>query len=232
MSNQKNRFWTFCLSLVPGAGEMYFGMYRCGVSLMLTFALLLVLPIALNIGELALLDVVLWFYSFLHTHNLRSMPPEAFMCLEDRYFWERLMPWGDAVTIKWDRKLRRGLAIVLILMGSYLVLQNLYFILSGLFPWVDGLLSALWSLPRLAVGVLIIALGLWLISGKKRELEQEQQQRQEAETTYTDIPVFAPYETDFSHPAAEKPAPQADGAAEEPAPQADDETEEEHHEDA
>lgn len=208
MSNQKNRFWTFCLSLVPGAGEMYFGLYRCGVSLMLAFALLLVLPMALNIGELAILDFVLWFYSFLHTHNLRSMPPEAFMCLEDRYFWERLMPWGE-VTIKWDRKLRRWLAIVLILLGAYLVIQNLYSIAAGLLPWY--IIDALWHLPRLAVGVLIIALGLWLISGKKREMEQEQQY--EAETTYTEIPVFAPQQTDFSHPEAEEPASQTGDAA-------------------
>lgn len=208
MSNQKNRFWTFCLSLVPGAGEMYFGLYRCGVSLMLAFALLLVLPMALNIGELAILDFVLWFYSFLHTHNLRSMPPEAFMCLEDRYFWERLMPWGE-VTIKWDRKLRRWLAIVLILLGVYLVIQNLYSIAAGLLPWY--IIDALWHLPRLAVGVLIIALGLWLISGKKREMEQEQQF--EAETTYTEIPVFAPHQTDFSHPEAEEPASQTGDAA-------------------
>lgn len=208
MSNQKNRFWTFCLSLVPGAGEMYFGLYRCGISLMLAFVLVLVLPMSLNIGELSLLAVVLWFYSFLHTHNLRSMHPEAFQCLEDRYFWERLMPWGE-VTIKWDRKLRRGLAIVLILLGAYLVVQNLYSIVAGLLPWY--IVDALWHLPRLAVGVLIIALGLWLISGKKREMEREQQF--EAETTYTEMPVFAPNETDFSHPGAEEPAPQPDGAA-------------------
>lgn len=208
MSNQKNRFWTFCLSLVPGAGEMYFGLYRCGVSLMLAFALLLVLPIALNIGELALLDFVLWFYSFLHTHNLRSMPPEAFQCLEDRYFWERLMPWGE-VTVKWDRKLRRGLAIVLIVLGAYLVFQNLYSIVAGLLPWYIN--DVLWHLPRLAAGLLIIALGLWLISGKKREMEQEQQY--EAETTYTEIPVFAPHQTDFSHPEAEEPASQTGDAA-------------------
>ena len=37
MNNQKNRFWTFVLSLVPGGREMYFGLYRQGVSLMLCF---------------------------------------------------------------------------------------------------------------------------------------------------------------------------------------------------
>ena len=88
MNNQKNRFWTFCFSLVPGAGEMYFGLYRQGISLMLAFFVLLMVPMMLGVGLLSLLAVILWFYSFLHVHNLRAMTPEAFGQLEDKYIWE------------------------------------------------------------------------------------------------------------------------------------------------
>ena len=58
MNNQKNRFWTFVLSLVPGAGEMYFGLYRQGVSLMLCFWALFILPMLLQISALSLLALV------------------------------------------------------------------------------------------------------------------------------------------------------------------------------
>ena len=34
MTNQKNRFFTLVFSCCPGAGEMYMGLYRQGVSLM------------------------------------------------------------------------------------------------------------------------------------------------------------------------------------------------------
>ena len=34
MTNKKNRFFTLVFSCCPGAGEMYLGLYRQGVSLM------------------------------------------------------------------------------------------------------------------------------------------------------------------------------------------------------
>ena len=34
MTNKKNRFFTLVFSCCPGAGEMYMGLYRQGVSLM------------------------------------------------------------------------------------------------------------------------------------------------------------------------------------------------------
>ena len=34
MTNQKNRFFTLVFSCCPGAGEMYMGLYRQGVSQM------------------------------------------------------------------------------------------------------------------------------------------------------------------------------------------------------
>lgn len=55
MNNQKNRFWTFCFSLVPGAGEMYLGLYRQGISLMLCFFALLLVPIAVNLSVFSVL---------------------------------------------------------------------------------------------------------------------------------------------------------------------------------
>ena len=34
MTRKKNGFWTFVCSLVPGAGEMYMGFFKQGLSLM------------------------------------------------------------------------------------------------------------------------------------------------------------------------------------------------------
>ena len=39
MRHKKNRFWTFLFSLFPGAGEMYMGFMKQGVSLMTLFLL-------------------------------------------------------------------------------------------------------------------------------------------------------------------------------------------------
>lgn len=167
MNNQKNRFWTFVLSLVPGAGEMYFGLYRQGVSLMLCFWALFILPMLLQISALSLLALVLWFYSFLHTHNLRSMPLEEFCQLEDCYIWENL-----SMNFRWNQKYQRIAAVVLIVLGCFLLWENLF---SWLGWYLSGPLSNLvYWLPRIALGVLVLLLGVWLITGKKREMNQEE----------------------------------------------------------
>lgn len=196
MNNQKNRFWTFCLSLVPGAGEMYFGLYKEGVSLMLAFFLLFLLPMIFELAPFALLAVILWFYSFLHTHNLRSMPLEEFCQLEDRFFWE-----GVDLGFSWDNRYRGIAAVALIVIGAYLLWDNLFGWLTRYLPGV--FYNFVWRLPRLVVGVLIILLGVWLISGKRKKLEQEEQTQGETVTNYTDIPVYRP---EFAAQAPEAPA--------------------------
>ena len=56
-----------------------------------------------------------WFYSFLHTHNLRSMPLEEFCQLEDCYIWENL-----SMNFRWNQKYQRIAAVVLIVLGCFL----------------------------------------------------------------------------------------------------------------
>lgn len=37
MTRKKRGFWTFCFSLIPGAGEMYLGFMKRGLSMMCLF---------------------------------------------------------------------------------------------------------------------------------------------------------------------------------------------------
>lgn len=183
MNNQKNRFWTFVLSLVPGAGEMYFGLYRQGVSLMLAFFIVMLVPLMLQVSALSLLCIILWFYSFLHTHNLRSMPLEEFCQLEDRFIWEDLPH-----TFQWNSRNKGVLAVALIVIGAFLLWENL-------FAWLGWYLSGFlgnffYRLPRAVIGLLVLLLGIWLITGKKRELDREQQQSSAPNSAPTYPPVY------------------------------------------
>lgn len=187
MNNQKNRFWTFCFSLVPGAGEMYFGLYRMGISLMLCFLALLFVPIALNLSVFSVLAIVLWFYSFLHVHNLRNLPLEEFCQIEDKCIWEDLN-----LNFKWNSAYKTVVALVLIVVGIFLLWDNFSDLLWMVLPGgiiSDFIYSLTYRLPRIVIAAVIIFLGVKLIGGKKKELEQEE----EAETPvteYTDIPVI------------------------------------------
>ena len=66
----KNGFLTFCCAFIPGAGQMYQGYMKRGLSLILTACLIGMVGSLLN--PVLLLLVVLWMYSFFDTFNLRA----------------------------------------------------------------------------------------------------------------------------------------------------------------
>ena len=66
----KNGFLTFCCAFIPGAGQMYQGYMKRGLSLILTACLIGMVSSLLN--PVMLLLVVVWMYSFFDTFNLRA----------------------------------------------------------------------------------------------------------------------------------------------------------------
>ena len=87
MTRKKRGFWTFCFSLIPGAGEMYLGFMKRGVSMMCLFLGWFAFCgfTGFNIGMCLL--PVMWFYSFFQVHNLVSLPDEEFYQQEDDYLF-------------------------------------------------------------------------------------------------------------------------------------------------
>ena len=87
MTRKKNRLFTFCCSLLPGAGEMYLGFFKHGISVMSLFFLLLTCSGAL-FPPIMFLSPVLWFYSFLHFNQLVTNPDDEFYNVEDDYLFQ------------------------------------------------------------------------------------------------------------------------------------------------
>ncbi len=174
MIRKKNGFFTFIFSLLPGAGEMYMGFMKQGVSLMGSFFLLLFLASWLNIGPLLLALPVFWFYGFFHVHNLRGMPDEEFYALEDHFFFnlDEILPKGQ----NWMGKYRKGAAVVLIIVGAAALLENLEQIIVPFLP--RELVEIYWvfsnRVPECVLSVALIVGGIYLIRGKKQQLEEEE----------------------------------------------------------
>lgn len=174
MTKKKSGFWTFLFSWIPGAGEMYMGFMRMGVSLMGLFWGIITLSIFTNTGFLMLVDVIVWFYSFFHVHNLRAMDDEDFYALEDHY----LIP-VDMDQEFWNKftiaKYRKILAGVLILFGAAVLWNSILDLLYWSLPeYVWDYVRVVSSfIPQLVLGIGIIAVGLLLIRGKKQELLEE-----------------------------------------------------------
>lgn len=175
MTRKKSRFLTFCCSLIPGAGEMYLGFLKQGVSIMTLFLGLfavcgVVFPPAVTFCS------VVWFYSFFHTHNLNNLPDDEFYAIQDEYIihFSQLVH-GKDVLLNQYRKL---FAIVLIFLGASIIWNKvnecLMYIAYDVLALPEDFMSAFqWfsrSLPQMIIALAIIAAGLYLIRNKKNEL--------------------------------------------------------------
>ncbi len=172
MIKKKSRFFTFIFSLLPGAGQMYMGFMKKGVSLMSCFFLIIFASVWLNIGPLLFIVLIVWFYSFFDTHNTRSIPDDEFYELEDKYI---IFPdfLKDSSYKELQKKYRNIIAVTLIIIGFTVLWNNFFSLFSSLVP--DYFYSFLYSLghylPQLVIGIAIILFGIHLIRGKKQDLD-------------------------------------------------------------
>ena len=164
----KNGFLTFCCAFIPGAGQMYQGYMKRGLSLILTACLIGMVSSLLN--PVLLLLVVVWMYSFFDTFNLRAQIL-ADTAPEDDY----LIHFDPR-----DKRLARALldshklvGWLLIAFGALIAYQNLIMNTLGdlVYRWghsspvFRALYLVMDSLPDVVVCVVLIVCGVWLVKG-------------------------------------------------------------------
>lgn len=173
MKRKKNKFWSFWLSFVPGCVEMYMGFLKRGLSLFALFVGIIAVSTFLNIGELMFIDLIVWVYAFFSARNLTHLEDSEIAILEDDYLFH--LDGMDVLKNKLAGGYRSLVAVLLILFGSVMLFRVLYRMLQGLIP--EFVRSWLWNisyyLPQIVIGLGIVALGLWLIRGKKQELLED-----------------------------------------------------------
>lgn len=169
---RKSSFLTFCFAFIPGAGQMYLGMMKRGVSIMLAFAVITALSGFLYLPFLAVALPVLWFYSFFDTFNIRGMTYEQRLNCEDKF----LFNLDDAMKKDWAGVMKRRHSLigwVCVGLGLLMMFQNfvrpLLWQLEEYIPWVGQLLR---SVPTLVVAFAIILLGIFLVGGGRKKLPQ------------------------------------------------------------
>jgi hypothetical protein len=169
MKRNKSKFLAFCFSLLPGAGHMYMGFMKMGLSLMAAFFFIIFLSSFLNIAQLLFILPILWFFAFFDCMNKCYAPDEEFLRLEDNYLFsiDELVKMDKGIFKK--HKLFAG--IVLLILGLYLVFNNILDSLSNymtpeFYNVIDGVIRVA---PKVVIGIVIIVVGVKLIIGKKRE---------------------------------------------------------------
>lgn len=166
---KKNGILTFLFAFVPGAGQMYQGYMKRGLSLITLFFLCIMAGMLL-LEPLVLTALIVWMYSFFDTFNLRAQII-ADTAPEDDY----LVHFDPR-----DKRLARALldshklvGWLLIAFGALIAYQNLIMNTLGdlVYRWghsspvFRALYLVMASLPDVVVCVVLIVCGVWLVKG-------------------------------------------------------------------
>ncbi len=194
MKSKKNRFWLFVFSLCPGAGHMYLGFMKMGLSFLLGFALSIALVDLTSLDVLAVISIVIYIYALFHANNIGALSDEQFYALEDQY----LLGFDNikAANFRLEGRIRSIAAVILILIGismlgdlglgllwNYVGLENP--VMRLIYHTVRDVV------PRVLIALAIIWFGIYLLRGKKvpgeqvPQIEQKQTSGQ-AEQSRTD----------------------------------------------
>lgn len=179
MQKQKKGFWLFICSLIPGAGEMYMGFKKQGLSTMLLFWSIFALGAGTGMDWMIMFFPIVWFYSFFNVHNLKSLSEEEFYSVEDSYILHLDKLVGDADTL--IRKYRTVIAVLMIIFGGSILCKNITDSLSWILPQslANFLSDFSYRLPQIIIAAIIILTGIYMLTNKKQKLNNIQDNDQE-----------------------------------------------------
>ena len=170
MIRKRNGFFNFCCSCTPGAGQMCQGFMKRGLSIMSIFFATLLIATMMEMDEFTLILPVIWFFSFFDSMNSNAMDEHARRTAKAEFlFVDRNFDLNNIF-----KKFRVVIAVVLILFGAKQLLNMFQDVIIRVFnlEWYyvnyvgDTIIKAV-------ISVAIIALGLYLIKGKKKEMFED-----------------------------------------------------------
>ena len=207
----KNGILTFIFAFCPGAGQMYQGYMKRGLSLITMFCLFILIGVS-TLEVLTIGCVIVWMYSFFDTFNLRAQIG-AGTAPEDDYLVH--INWKDQRMQEFMMDSHKLLGWGLIVLGALVAYQNILMNTLGDIVWRWGQSSPFFrafylmmdQLPEIVVCVALIICGVWLVRGpkgkkvyRKKAEEPEDEDFREYTAAEADAPE-APEETaDFAMP--------------------------------
>lgn len=207
---KKNGILTFLFAFVPGAGQMYQGYMKRGLSLITLLFLCIMAGMLLE--PLVLTALIVWMYSFFDTFNLRAQFIAGTAPADDYLVHFNTK---DARLTLFFRDSHKLVGWALIALGAMVAYQNIIMRVLGDVMWRWGRNSPFFravylmldELPEVVVCVALIICGVWLVRGpkgkkvhRKKAEEPEDEDFCEYTAAEADAPE-APEETaDFAMP--------------------------------
>ena len=182
---KKNGILTLLFAFIPGAGQMYQGYMKRGLSLMLMAAAISMA--AMLIPPIAFALLVVFMYSFFDTFNLRAQISMG-TAPEDKRLARMMM--DSHKLVGW----------CLIAIGALIAYEQIIMNTLGDILWRWGQKAPVWravylvmdQLPEVVLCVALILCGIWLVRGPRAKKA---------------APEAAPEETDFQEYQPEKKMP-------------------------
>lgn len=179
MKNKKSRFWTVVFSFCPGAGHMYMGFMKMGLSFLLGFAVSCAIVSLTGLDVLGVISAVIYIYAFFHANNIASLDDERFYALEDEYLLG--LDGIGIARFNLDRKSRGIAAAVLILLGISMLWDVVFGMVRSYIGLDNPVIKFIYytmrnDVPRVLMAIAVIWFGFVLLRGKKLPLEDESAQ--------------------------------------------------------
>ena len=193
---KKNGILTFLFAFVPGAGQMYQGYMKRGLSLITLFFLCIMAGMLL-LEQLVLTALIVWMYSFFDTFNLRAQFIAGTAPADDYLVHFNTK---DARLTLFFRDSHKLVGWALIALGAMVAYQNIIMRVLGDVMWRWGqdnpvfraIYLMLDALPQIVVCVALIVCGMWLVRGPKNKKGKQppEEETEEAEDfhAYTAAP--------------------------------------------
>ena len=174
MNTRKHGLRLFLASCLPGCGQMYQGYMNRGLSLMLIFYGTITLMGLFLFDALLFLLFPIWLYAYFDSYNLRARADAGIPAEDDFLFG---VGAADSSGVRQLLHKRHSLiGWLLVGMGGYMLYdRTVRRVAESLLHydhlrWVYDLL--VYDIPRLAVSLVVIWLGLWFIRGPKAAPEE------------------------------------------------------------
>ena len=167
---KKNGILTLLFACIPGAGQMYQGYMKRGLSLITMFCLFIIVGSATGLDALVVGCIVVYMYSFFDTFNLRAQII-AENAPADDYLVH--INWKDKRMQDFMMDSHKLVGWLLIAFGALIAYQNLIMNIFGdlVYRWghsspvFRALYLVMDSLPDVVVCVVLIVCGVWLVKG-------------------------------------------------------------------
>ena len=169
MIKMRSKKGTVLFALFPGAGHMFNGFMKLGLSFMALFWFIILFSGWARMDVLALLLPLVWFWSFMDCINRRFIDEAEFYAQEDQWLFSGYYNLSFG---KISGRVGLLIGVFLILVGLYALFCN--FIMPMLPEHIEDYLWHLtYDLPEAILAIIVIVVGVFLITGRKKKMMEQ-----------------------------------------------------------